>query len=713
MKTKLNKVYRNTRSFLLLLLTIALVISVIMLVVRFISKDVAIILMPVILVLNIGLMGGLFYLLKKFFHSIDKIDENAIKLSQGKLNGNDIIAEELKGLEVLAATFNDVKRNLISYIESTKSNVIILSSAVDKVTKSIDMSYKGNEQIAVNMSTVSEKATELLNIAKDTLDGIEAVSQGAAKITSTLGNLDHFVENTVKITTEGAGHLEKYNEQVHVISTNLEDTTSFIDNLKLHINHINEFGTLIISITEQLRLLSLNSQIEAARAGDAGLGFRVVAQEMNKLSDQTKESATQITKLLADIMKSNSKVSDSLNNVTTSFDISKKIFESLKVSFDRINSNANILSSDVKTVYEESRMISENTVGINKQSSVVHDMANEISSITEDVAAVTQEELAENEEINTQAVSLKKMLSSIENLLKRYETSILPVNQNSTRPIKLIMVIPNDQGFWEAVRQGALYAITELKGKNVNLSFVDYDKANTSFAQLLKDEIDTSCDGLIVPGFIKGIEQCVNMANQKNIPVMAYNCDLENGIKRLSYFGPDISYTGKLAGDIMARGIEEEGRLIIFRGDTKSSIHTIRRDSLMKALSRYKEIHIASEVDDLTSSTQVNKKLKEILYYQPDIKGIIFIGGGAAGAVRALEEMKLTEKVKIFCFDYDDEILDLMKKGFVFKAMGQDPFGQGHDPIIYLYNYLVAGAVPENVTYTRTEVLDARSLSEE
>lgn len=44
--------------------------------------------------------------------------------------------------------------------------------------------------------------------------------------------------------------------------------------------------------------------------------------------------------------------------------------------------------------------------------------------------------------------------------------------------------------------------------------------------------------------------------------------------------------------------------------------------------------------------------------------------------------------------------------------MGQDPFGQGHDPIITLFNYLVTGEAPNNVTYTRTEVIDKRSVGE-
>ncbi|MDF2845597.1 MAG: hypothetical protein K0R00_4023 [Herbinix sp.] len=710
MKQMINRLLKSTRSQMLLIIALNLGLSLLLLVIRFISADVASVLLPIGLIIMMVSIGYLLFLFIRFFRSIDIIDESAVMLSQGNLNINDITSGKTKGLEVLTSAVDDMKRNLLSYIESTKSNVIILSDAVDKVTKSIDMSYKGNEQIVANMTTVAEKAQEQLKNAKESLEGIEAVSKGAAKITTTLASLDSFVENTVKLTSDGTAHLGKYNEQMEVISTNLADTTSFIANLKSYLSDINQFGSLIINITEQLRLLSLNSQVEAARAGDAGRGFRVVAQEMNKLSDQTRDSVTQINKLLDNVMKSNAKVSESLNNVNTSFNISKTIFASVNESFDIINKNANILNSDVKTVYEESRMISENTIGISRQSSILYDVSNEISSITEDVAAVTQEELAENEEISNQAQSLKKMLSSIEVLLKRYKTSVDPVAAASTKPLKIVMVSPADNSFWEAVRQGAFYAQTELKGKNVDIELITFEKEDNEFVQSLLEKIDNNCDGLILPGFLKDAKQFVDRANTRNIPVMSYNCDFAEGIKRLSYFGPDIKKVGSLAGEMLARGIDEEGRVIIFKGDTTSSINQIRSEHAKKALSKFKDISIVAEVSDVTINGLVNKKLKEILYEQPNTNGIIIVGTGVPGAARAIEELHMVGKVKIFCFDYDDEIIELIRKGVVYKAMGQDPFGQGHDPIIYLYNYLVANQVPENVTYTRTEVIDIRSV---
>lgn len=660
-----------------------------------------------------ALTGLLLVLLIRFFRGIHTINQNAELLSQGRLNVSDIMADKTKGLEVLTIAFNDMKRKLLNFIESTKSNVIILSDAIDKVTKSLDMSYKGNEHIASNMATVAEKAQQQLNIVKETLNGIQEVAERANNITNTLANIEAFVENTVKVTEEGSEHVDKYNEQMDVISTNLSDTAAFIEALNTHLNEIDQVNGLIINITEQLKLLSLNSAVEAARAGEAGRGFVVVAQEMNKLSSATRESIGQINKLLNNILNSNAKVSESIASSVDSFNLSKEIFDSVKESFYTINKNTYILSDEMKKVYEESRLIDENAKGISKQGQILHDASNEISSITQDVAAVTEEELAENEEINNQALSLQNMLSGIEKLLKRYKTSVVPVDQNSSKRLKIAFFSPLDHPFWEGVRQGALYAQTELKSKNVEVEYLGFQKVGHRFNEAVMEKINNNYDGLVLPGCVDGINEMVRYANRKNIAVMAFNCDFDEDVERIAYFGPDIYASGRLAGEIIVKALDGEGQVAIISGSLETSINRVRRDAIYEAISKKKKMKMAAEIEAETDNIKVYKNTMEALNKFPNLSGIVILTGGITGAARAVEEMGLTGKVKIVCFDYDNDVIELIRKGVIYAAIGQDPFGQGHDPIISMYNYLVTGEKPDSVSYTRTELIDIRSVSEE
>lgn len=708
-----NKKNRNYTRILLFSNAITiLALLVILTLLSVLNIKVSAVIFSIGLAILIVLAVFLLILLLKFFSAVHHIDDNTELLSQGKLNISDIMVDKTRGLESLTVAVNDLKRNLLNFIESTKTNVIVLSDAVDNITKSLDMSYKGNEHIASNMATVAEKAQQQLKIVKNTLDGIEEVASRANSITTTLANIEEFVENTVKVTKEGSQHVDKYNEQMEVISTNLSDTAAFIGALNTHLNEIDQVNNLIINITEQLKLLSLNSAVEAARAGEAGRGFVVVAQEMNKLSAITRDSIGQINRLLTNILNSNAKVSDSISSCVESFDISKDIFNSVKDTFYTINKNTYILSEDMKKAYEESRLISENTKNISVQGQTLHDASNEISSITQDVAAVTEEELAENEEINNQALSLQNMLSGIENLLMRYRTSIVPVEQASTKRLKIALFSPLDHPFWEGVRQGALYAQTELKAKNVDVEYLGYTKDFGRVNTDLKERIENNYDGLILPGFLGGIDDDINIAMRKNIAVMSFNCDYNEGVDRISYFGPDIVSQGRLAGDVIAKALDNEGEIAIIRGPLETSINRVRRDAIYEVINKKKKMKIATEIEAETDNNRVYKNTKEALVKFPNLRGVVILTGGIVGAARAVEEMNLVGVVKIVCFDYDDEVLKLIKKGVIYSAIGQDPFGQGHDPIISMYNYLVTGEKPDTITYTRTELLDKRSISD-
>ena len=85
------------------------------------------------------------------------------------------------------------------------------------------------------------------------------------------------------------------------------------------------------------------------------------------------------------------------------------------------------------------------------------------------------------------------------------------------------------------------------------------------------------------------------------------------------------------------------------------------------------------------------------------------IGDGVQGAARAIEEMDLLDQTKLFSLSYSEEAVNLLRR--VLHRFRRDAFGQGHDPIIHLYNCLVAKEIPESSTYTRTEVIDKFSIS--
>lgn len=371
--------------------------------------------MLVLTLLNVGLSKGIMtiiigaallvavvqlFLIMRFFGSLQHIIRNAKLLSHGQLNISDISADKTKGLEVLTVAFNDVKSNLLSFIELTKGNVIVLSDAIDKVSKSIDMSYKGNEHIAVNINLVAEKAQEQLKLVRETIEGIEGIGSRVENITNNIGNIEKVVEDTAITTQEGNSNLDRFYSQLDTISTNLNNTYDFIEKLNSDIKEITAVSEFIIRISEQLKLLGINASVEASKAGEFSKGFTVVANEINQLSIKTKEGIVRIKGIVENTIKGSNIVNESIQGCVESFNTSKETFNSVKESFKAIYDQSNILNNGMKDIYREINEINSSSKQTNSMTNTLYNSANDISSKTQEIAAVTQEELAELEEIN-------------------------------------------------------------------------------------------------------------------------------------------------------------------------------------------------------------------------------------------------------------------------------------------------------------------------
>lgn len=665
-----------------------------------------------LLALTIG--ASLLVFLLKFFKGIDLINDKAHLLSKGQLNTSDILLNKAKGLETLCIAFNDMKANLLSFTELTKTNIVTISDAIDKVSKSIEASYKGNEQIASSMGNVAAKAHEQLKTVKDTLDSIYNVDERVHSIESSIASIENFVNSVVDSTNVGNKNLDDYNQQMNVITDNLSSTSGFIDHLNQELKEIYQLGALIINITDQLKMLAFNASIESARAGASGKGFSVVADQMNKLSDETKKSITKINTLLNNVSDSSNNVRSSIASCIESYDVSKELFSSIKESFYKIKNNADILSTDTKKVYSEASVISNSTHEVREKGQDLFNSSNKISSETQEVAAVTQEELAGTEIINENISTLKNMLFGIEKLVKRFQTAVTPVDAVSTKPLKIAFISPLDHEFWVGVKQGVMYAEKELLLKNTIIEYTGFtqnspEKIVKAFAEYL----DKDCDGIVAPGFSEDLVPLIDKASQKNIPVMIFNCDLSVPSKKTAYFGPNINEAGILAADFMIKALSGKGNVAIFRGALSVSVHKSRTEKIKERLKSKKQIKLVAEIEASDNYEVMYKAVKNYLEQNQNVDGIFTTGGGISGAAKAIKELNLIGKTRIVCFDFNQEVFEYIKEDIIYAAIGQDPFGQGHDPVIYLYNYLVAGIKPESeIIWTRTDVVDKHNVND-
>lgn len=671
---------------------------------------------PIAIILSIViiLIIVLFIILTKFFRSIDAISQNAELIAQNELNISDVFYEDARGLEILAMAFNDMKANLLNFIDLTKGNIITISDAIDNVSRSMDSSYMGNEQIAANIGNVSEKAQEQARLMDDTRSRIDEVKNRIENITNSIKEVEKSVEKTVHATAAGVQNLDDYYHQVNIISDNLNNTSEYIKKLNADITQIDQIGKFIIKISEQLKLLGLNASVEAAKAGEAGNGFAVVAHEMNLLSGATKESISQINTILKNISGSSAFVINSIDSCVKSYSTSKDIFISIKESFDIINNSASVLGLDMKKVYNDVSLINSSTHEINQKSLLLHNVSGEISSKTQDVAAVAQESLAELEEINSYTASLQTMLTGIEKLVKRFRTSVTPVQADSKRQLRITIFSPLDNDFWHKVRQGIQYAIKELNGKNVVIDYLGIrEDVGDQIKLSMREAIEKGVDGIIVPGFEPEFAELIEVAHKRNIKVMTYNFNALKESKSIAYCGPERAAIGAIAIRNMAKVLKGKGGVAIYLGGFNEHVDKIERETAIAEVRKYRGMKIVAELKCGNNIEESYRNTKDLIRQKPNLRGMFVHGRGLIGVGKAIEELGLIGKIYIICYGFNKEIAEYIRKGIIYAALDPDVFSQGHDPVIHLFNILVTGQKPESGNlWTRIGVIDKNNVDD-
>lgn len=639
-----------------------------------------------------------------------EIVEKSRQIVHGKLNVDDIKVGEGKSTSnVIAGSVNAIKSNLMTFVEATKGNVIVLSDAIDVLSKSADANQIGNEQIASGVTVVAGKTSEQFALVKDNLELIEENSTQMEEVEKAMQSIQSLLDVTVTNCEEGISKLEGYEGDMSAMSKELNNIDQILNRFNADIKKIEEIGDFIIGISNQLKLLALNASIEAARAGQSGKGFAVVADEMGEMSNKTKDGMDSINKIVQEIISSSKQVNESIRACETTFSRSTETFEQVNSSFRSINEQSGEIHNMMADVSKKFVVMSNNTVETKNKATMLFETSQTISENTSEIAAVSEEVAAESNEIATHTEKLGSMLKSIQGLLGQYNTAIVPSASKKAKPVKIMLLSMYDNEFWYGVGRGASYATKELEAVGGVGEFVPVlpnADMQEQIVAAIRRAIDEKFDGLIFPGWMNTYD-CAVEAIEKGIKVMVYNCDCPPEITRVACLCPDPAEPGLISAQSMAKNLGKSGQVAILHGDLEVGSNAERYNSFKAEIKNYSGIKVVEEVLILDNDDDVYNRTKECLRNNKDVNALFITNGFPCVAAKAIEDSGKAGKVQLYAFDTDPEILAYIKKGVIACTVGQDSFGQGHDPVIWLYNYLAADEkFPSDIIHCRVSVVD-------
>ncbi|MFJ7731611.1 methyl-accepting chemotaxis protein [Lysinibacillus sp. NPDC097231] len=352
---------------------------------------------------------------------VSKLTSAVEVIAKGDLCQEDIEVRTKDEIKKLADSFNLMKSNLHSLIHSMTVNVEHSTSAAEQLAASTDEISQSSNDIANLVEKMATSDNQAAATGRESSIAMDETAKGVQRIAEATQTLHSKAVDTQSIANEGEKTLHIAENQMSVIQQSSNTTNERIKQLNAQSAEIVTITKVISDITEQTNLLALNAAIEAARAGEHGKGFAVVADEVRTLAEQSKASANQIVDLIAQIQQEMKEVDKAVSVTVLNVDEGVTFIQNAQNAFDGILKAISEMTSQIEDVSASTQQISasseEMAASVNEMSS----SATHAAQQSETIASTIEEQTATIEEINAVAKSLSEEAMLVKEEINKFK----------------------------------------------------------------------------------------------------------------------------------------------------------------------------------------------------------------------------------------------------------------------------------------------------
>lgn len=321
----------------------------------------------------------------------------------------------------LNASFNDMTSTLRTILQQVTNTSELVAASSEELTANSEETTKATEMIAHTMEEMANGSTQQIQSVEETVVIVKEVSTGVTQIAANARQVEITANEASEKAVHGNEAIGQAISQMKSINNTVNGLSGVVRGLGEKSNEIGQIIESITNIASQTNLLALNAAIEAARAGEQGRGFAVVADEVRKLAEESAKSAQQIASLISSIQGQTHEAVQSMDLATEEVNTGISVVNKAGESFQQIQHSVSQVANEIQEVSIAIEQISKSTDQIVSNVDVIAEVSETVSAGTQNVSAASEEQLASMEEIASSSSALSQMAEDLQVMINKFK----------------------------------------------------------------------------------------------------------------------------------------------------------------------------------------------------------------------------------------------------------------------------------------------------